>query len=141
MNIEQIKASIASGQCKTIFYSAHTLWWTHSVEDLKQATETGRATQSERHSRMLADPTVPEATKQQLKGLMQIIARGNTPLDPSGSPLMQTDNPTEWISMAEKKPEHFGRHGIQAFLKAHHQNCGGLCFSKWEQYNLLCDKN
>lgn len=142
MNIEQIKAAIAAGQCKKIYYSAHTLWWTHSEADLKESTELGKAAQVVRSERTLADPNISDEKKQRLKGLLEMIngGSGTIPLDPSGSPLMQYDNPTEWIERAEQKPEHFGTHGIQAFLKAHHHNCGGLCFSRWQEYNLLCDK-
>jgi len=71
------------------------------------------------------------------------------PCDPRGGMLMQTDNADEFLRQAEAHPEHYGRHGLRAFMAAHHQNCitgdGGprhlwpTCLQTWEEYNALLD--
>lgn len=141
MTIEQVQEDIKSGKCKRIYYAAHTLWWTHLEEDLIQARAQGRKAQEIRNQKLLNDPNVPESEKERFRGLFKLVANSITPLDPSGSPLYQTDDVNDWVDRAIKLPTHFGRHGLAAFMKAHHQNCGGICSARWEDYNLMCDKN
>lgn len=47
MTLEQVKRDIAEKRSTMIYYSAHTLWWTHIDEDLENATKRGRARQLE----------------------------------------------------------------------------------------------
>lgn len=141
MTIDQIKTDIESGKCKRIYFSAHTLWWTHLDEDLISAGAAGKKAQAMIMDKRLKDTRIPAEERTRMSGLFEIAKKSSIPLDPSGSPLMQMENPAKWISEAELKPEHFGKHGLAAFLKAHHQNCGGLCFQDWNSYNLLCEKN
>ena len=39
--LEQIKQDIKDGKSKKIYYSTHTLWWTHLDSDLQEATIEG----------------------------------------------------------------------------------------------------
>lgn len=61
------------------------------------------------------------------------------PFDPSGSVLFQMDDPEKWVTYSENKPEHFGKYGIDTFLFSHHQNCENMCFSTWDEYNVMLD--
>lgn len=53
------------------------------------------------------------------------------PLDPSGCPLMQYGM-LEALRAAEAAPEQYGDGGLDLFMFAHHQNCGGMCFKTWD---------
>jgi len=70
----------------------------------------------------------------------------NLPCGPRGEMLLETGNPTGFIELAEKNPEHYGRHGLRAFVTAYHGNVvtkkGKLPTSLvgWERYNDLLDK-
>lgn len=93
--------------------------------------------------RFLADPAVPEEKKARVKSLLEARTPGPSriPLDPSGGPLFQSDDPAKFIQMAEDNASHYGKFGIEAFLKAHHQNCGGIVSSKWSDYNIMLEIN
>ncbi|MES2004319.1 MAG: hypothetical protein V4450_07345 [Bacteroidota bacterium] len=140
ITLEQIKKDIADGKGSRIYYSAHTLWWTHLDTDVETATEMGKQASDSRMEQMLADPTVPEEQKTRIKALRNSAPMQSTvPLDPSGSPLYQMDDVEKWIRVAEEKPAHFGKHGLDAFVKAHHQNCEGIAFQSWDHVNQVID--
>ena len=141
MTIEQVKADILSDKSDMIIYSTSTLWWTHLWKDVEEATAQGVKAQDIRHAELLNDPKFPENEKIRLRALMGMMRKGHqTPLDPTGSPLMQIKECMDWVTEAEKKPEHFGRHGLKAFILAHHQNSVKPC-KTWEEYNLIIDGN
>lgn len=143
MTLEQVKADIKSGKSKRIYYSAGTLWWTHLESDVEEASKQGKIYQIEVNKRMLADETVPEEKKQRLKALLSQIdtSKAGIPLDPVGAPLYAMDKPMKWIEQSEKKPSHFGKHGLAAFIFTHHQNCKTGFYNKWDKYNELIDNN
>lgn len=141
ITLKQIKEDIESGKTTMIYYSAHTLWWTHLDSDLKEAMEQGHKASDEKHERMMKDPKMPAEEKERMKSLYKMVKGGavTTPLDPSGSPLLQISDLNTWIANSEAKPEHFGKHGIDAFVKSHHQNCEGECYPSWEACNTAID--
>ena len=110
-----------------IYYSSGNLWWTHSEDDLKEATEIGGLVSEKRHERFLNDPEQKEEEKKRLAALLQTLKQHqeqyghNIPTDPWGCPLFMM-KAKEWIEAAEQKPEHFGKYGLEAFMKTHHQN-------------------
>lgn len=69
------------------------------------------------------------------------------PLDPSGSPLFQTDDVEGFLKEAEDNAEHYGRHGLEAFILAYDGNVVAdeeaapyhRCSSRWDSYNDLLD--
>lgn len=142
MTIEQVKADIKSGKCTRIYYSAHTLWWTHLDSDVEEATKMGRIARDKQHEMYLERKDISHAERTRYSNLVEMTKKSavTIPLDPSGSPLYQIDEKVElmkWITAAEEKPEHFGQHKLDAFMMSHHQNCEGKCFSKWDGYNML----
>lgn len=141
MTIEQVKADIKSGKSTRIYYSARTLWWTHLDSDVEEATKIGRAISDEHYENFMKRTDVPESEKKRYTALKEMASKSavTIPLDPSGSPLYQMDDLMKWITEAENKPEHFGKHGLNAFMKSHHQNCS-KCYSKWEHYNNVIDQ-
>jgi|SRR5690606_2200160 len=69
------------------------------------------------------------------------------PCDPRGGMLMQSDKPSDFFRHAEANPNHYGKHGLKAFMAAHHLNCvvsredaRGTCLATWEEYNNLLDE-
>ena len=66
------------------------------------------------------------------------------PLDPSGAPLFVVENAIEFLKEAKENPDHYGKHGLEAFMAAHHQNVTQgngkpVCFPAWDYYNRLID--
>lgn len=142
MTLEQVKQDIASGKSRMIYYSSRTLWWTHLDEDLKESSQKGMIAAAARHDAFMKRTDVSEAEKQRLNSLYKSASKVSTiPMDVTGATLFMTDKVHNWIKQAELKPEHFGRHGLEAFMKAHHQNCGGNAWPVWEYYNLLIDES
>lgn len=69
----------------------------------------------------------------------------NLPCDPRGGMLLETDDPVKFIETAEENLNHYGTHGIEAFIAAYHGNVvtdNGLptSFNTWDKYNELLDK-
>lgn len=96
------------GKKPMIFYSTYSHWWTHSPDDLQffKIPETPK--------------NHPEYKK--LEALRAIANRGDTPKDPSGAPLMQTEDWREWMEAAKRDPKFFGEFGVSLFMAAHHRN-------------------
>ena len=66
------------------------------------------------------------------------------PCDPRGSVLMQGTLP-EFLKAAKANPDHYGRHGLDAFMAAYHGNLltdedKPTSLGGWEQYNQLLDR-
>ena len=127
VTLEQVRAT----KPKMIWYGAVTCWWTHDPNDLKAATKlSGRPDRS--------------------GGL------GPLPTDPRGGVLMEAHDPEKFLRLAEESPEHYGKHGLAAFMGAHHQNCFLVevirgtsmivrdsdrpwCLETWQEYNDAID--
>lgn len=69
------------------------------------------------------------------------------PCDPRGAPLFETDDAEGFLRRAEQIPEHYGRHGLRAFMAAHHLNAvvgvsdlRATCGTEWEEYNAALDR-
>lgn len=66
------------------------------------------------------------------------------PCDPRGSVLFETEDVEGFLQAAEAHPEHYGKHGLRAFLAAHHQNAclNGRPWSagSWDSYNSALDR-
>lgn len=68
------------------------------------------------------------------------------PCDPRGGVLFETDDVEGFLKAAEDNAAHYGRHGLRAFVAAHHLNCilsfSGCrpwCSPNWEDYNAALD--
>lgn len=70
-----------------------------------------------------------------------VSSGGITPLDPMGSPLMQAPL-KDFIKSAKENIEHYGEHGLDAFVSAFHGNVvlntgKDVAFKTWDEYNKL----
>lgn len=138
----------AKKEAKQIYYSSGSLWWTHSDDDLKEATQLGDVAREKLMDKFLNDPSKPQKDKDRYSALMANIKKTHqenghgVPTDPWGCPLFQIDA-DKWISAAENKPEHFKKYGIEAFMKTHHQNCKlgdeYVLFKTWDQVTEYLD--
>lgn len=68
------------------------------------------------------------------------------PCDPRGGVLFQTEDVEGFLRSAEENPDHYGRHGLRAFMAAHHLNClysegdpRPWCMATWDEYNEALD--
>ena len=68
------------------------------------------------------------------------------PCDPRGGMVMERDNVEGFLKAAEENAEAYGRHGLDAFIAAHNDNCvvsptdlRGTCLRTWDEYNELLD--
>lgn len=134
VTLEQIRAL----KPKKIFYGANTCWWTHDPNHLGSV----KASPGE----------IAAAAK--MFGTTAKAVRG-VPCDPVGGVLFETENVEEFLKAAEDKTEHYGKHGIRAFMAAHHSNCfaAPLQFTlppihelphfasqSWDEYNEALDR-
>ena len=55
-----------------------------------------------------------------------------------------------WLKIAEMTPRHYGKHGLEAFMAAHHSNCNmttafgaqrSWCMATWDEYNDAIDRS
>lgn len=141
ITIDEIKKDIVSGKSKTIYYSANTLWWTHLDSDVEESTEIGTKRMLKSHKAFMKDGRVPISVRKDRDRLFKMAtgSEHTPPKDVSGSVLMMMDSPLKWVFDSEKKPEHFGRNGIDAFIKSHHQNCCNIAFTSWDECNMFID--
>lgn len=135
VKFKALKKKIFQNKVKTIWYSSRTGWWTHDPKDLERA------------GRMFHDRKIEELTakmnksqdlieRQKIRNVIEKlrISIPQIPLDPSGAPLYIADNPKIFIKNAENNPDHYGEHGLDAFMKAHHKNCNGHCHADFDLY-------
>lgn len=68
------------------------------------------------------------------------------PCDPRGGVLFETDDIEGFLKAAERNAQHYGRHGLRAFMAAHHLNCilslsepRPWCSPDWLEYNEALD--
>lgn len=68
---------------------------------------------------------------------------GPVPLDPAGSPLMQTDEIEDWLTWPEQNLGHYK--SVEAFILAYHGNVvdeagNPVCATGWETYQKLVEE-
>lgn len=67
------------------------------------------------------------------------------PCDPRGGMLLMCDA-ADFFAQAEANPAHYGKHGLDALVAAHNDNCvvsfrdfRQTCLEHWTEYNELLD--
>jgi hypothetical protein len=130
-----------------IFYAARTCWWTHDASHLSRlppATETEivRTAENFRLNCGRVDAPLDEFIEQARR-----THEHRLPCDPRGSVLFQTDDVHGFLNAAAERPEHYGKHGLRAFMAAHHSNCvvslddpGPWSDESWDAYNDALDR-
>lgn len=141
ITLEQIRAAKPT----MIFYGANTCWWTHdpshlgktksSEMEIRRTAEHFRLNSSDKSGPI--EPFIERARKAHSLGL---------PCDPRGGVLFQTDDVEGFLKAAESNATHYGRHGLRAFMAAHHlncilsfNNCKPWCSPDWDDYNAAID--
>lgn len=76
-----------------------------------------------------------------------VLEGSGLPCDPRGSLLLETDDVQGFLNAAATNPEYYGRHGLRAFMAAHHQNCQLSLTNPrpwsepmWDEYNDALDR-
>lgn len=142
VSIEDVK----NAKPEMIWYAANTCWWTHDPKHL--STLPISEADIRRSAEMLrANSSTPNAP---IGSFMERARRAHgrgLPCDPRGSVLFQTDDAAGFLKAAELHGSHYGRHGIRAFMAAHHQNCVLTLVDErpwsgasWDEYNDALDR-
>jgi hypothetical protein len=135
---------VRGAQAKTIWYAARTCWWTHLPEHL--ATLPPSPGEIHRFAETLRlNSSTPDAPLVLFFDRARKASRG-LPCDPRGSVLFMTDDVEGFLTAAENNSAHYGRHGLRAFMAAHHQNCidprslRPTSATTWDEYNDAIDR-
>lgn len=151
MTIDQVKADIRSGKCKRIYVGVQSLWWTHLESDMHEATKDGIKFKQRVNEKLLNDPNIPADEKyilirsnadleaQYVKD-PQLLLKHTIPTDPIGHIITEDNFPERFITQSVMNPYFFGKHGLKAFMQAHHQNTKDFFSNKWKAYNDYMDK-
>lgn len=136
---------ILDSKPEMIFYAARTCWWTHDPEHLSTLPPSESDIQHYAETFRLNSST-PDAPLDEFLERARKAAKG-LPCDPRGSVLFQTEKVEAFIQTAKEKSAHYGKHGIRAFLAAHHLNCIISSFdprptsgADWQEYNDALDR-
>lgn len=144
ITLDQIRAL----KPKTIFYGANTCWWTHDPLHLGRP-----APPSEERIKRFAETLKLNARpgmfsdEQFLERARKAMSEGGPPCDPSGGMLFETDYVEAFLNAAILAENHYGKHGLRAFVAAHHQNSihdigdpRPWCHPSWDAYNDAIDR-
>ena len=116
-------ADVRRAKPETIWYAARTCWWTHDPAHLSTLpptwTELAEFAKNLSEKRRAAGEPVGDLftdARNMYRGL---------PCDPRGSVLMMTrkGDGEGFLKAAERSSAHYGKHGLRAFMAAHHRNC------------------
>lgn len=122
ITLKQVIADIKNGKSQNIYLCSKSLWWTHLESDAIDAHFSGL-----------------EFVKN--KNIFKIINNNVTEFySPIGEPIIKNNNALKFMMQTQMRPQHCGKHGLNAFMKAHHQNNSKHFFNKWQRYNDLIDK-
>lgn len=140
-------ADVRAAKPKMIFYGANTCWWTHNENHLGQTPPS-----SEAEVQRMADVFKLNAkpgvfTDEQFLLRAREATKHRLPCDPRGGVLFQTDDIEGFLQAAIKNVTHYGKHGLRAFMAAHHENCIlsfenpiPWCDRDWQAYNDALDE-
>jgi hypothetical protein len=130
-----------------IFYAVRTCWWTHDAKHLSRLppatdAETIRTAENFRLNSGRLDTPLDEFMERARR-----VHEHRLPCDPRGSVLFQTDDVQGFLNQAASNPEHYGKHGLRAFMAAHHSNCQRSVndprpwsAENWDEYNEALDR-
>ena len=132
---------------KMIYYAARTCWWTHDPAHLSllpPATEDEIRRTAENFRLTSGRLDAP------LEEFMERARRAHEhrlPCDPRGSVLFQTEDVQGFLNAAASNPQHYGKHGLRAFMAAHHSNAQlsltdprPWSAESWDEYNAALDR-
>lgn len=134
ISIDDVRAA----KPKMIFYGANTCWWTHDPNHLRVNGRFGPPPRQDAIGSSIIVPYRPER---------RTVNPGSIPTDPRGGVLFQTDDIEGFLKSAEANVEHYGKHGLRAFIAAHHANSflsdadpRPWCSDNWDEYNDAIDQ-
>jgi hypothetical protein len=124
VTFEQVVRDIKTGKSTQIYFSSKSLWWTHLEADAIQATEQGH---------------VYKIAVARQEGRAGLYTATGEQTDPIGAPIKIFPKPALWMSRSKKFQRSYGKHGLCAFMKTHHQNCSDFFSNTWDAYNQRID--
>ena len=150
--VETIKtiAEVQAARPEHIYYGANTCWWTHDFRDVSHTPapserEILRVAEMFRANSLTKAGPIEPFLERARKALQ--TAPG-LPCDPAGGVLFYTDDIDGFFQSARVNESHYGKHGLRAFMAAHHSNsfkgsAAGLehwCSPNWKDYNDALDR-
>ena len=141
---------IRESGARIIYYAARTCWWTHDLAHLSllppaAEAEEGRVREFAENLRRQSGRV--NAPIEDYLPMARSTLSHRLPSDPRGSVLFETDDVQGFLNKAAENPAHYGRHGLRAFMAAHHSNCQrGLedarpwSAESWDEYNAALDR-
>ena len=134
-----------SGQ-KTIYYAAGTCWWTHDPAHLSLTTPVSESAVQSFAENLLRNSGRPKEKLGEYLEMARNTMSHRLPCDPRGSVFMEADL-KGFLTAARNSREHYGKHGLRAFMAAHHLNCVLSLEDErpwsertWEAYNEALDR-
>lgn len=146
--VERIKMFDVRLKASHIWYSAHTCWWTHDPTHLSLLPPASEA-DIKRFAEQLRRNSGKENAPLDLYLSMarNALKSHRLPCDPRGSVLFETDDVQGYLNKAAENPSHYGKHGLRAFMAAHHSNSqksvddpSPWCETEWAAYNEALDR-
>lgn len=138
ITLKQLKRAARIDGEKFVYFSSGSLWWTHLQSDVDEATIAGRKYFLRELKNKVNRQDVSPQEKKMLLEISSNQSKG-LPCDPVGFPIKKMNYNT-WLEQSLSNPEHFGKHGLNAFVFTHHQNCKSFFSNKWDSYNDYIDK-
>ena len=137
---------VCNSKPQMIYYAAKTCWWTHAAKHLSKMPppteeEVKRAATLLRQASRTPDAPIVQFMDRARHSIYRL------PCDPRGSVLFETDDVEGFLKSAVENYSHYGKHGLRAFMAAHHLNCvldlttqrpwSGV---SWDEYNEALDR-
>lgn len=126
-----------------IFISTKSCWWTHDIEDVKDATELFCNRQARKLESILKGE-VDFSKRANLKRLIKQFEERKLPrvVDPMGNVLNQS-TAAQFIQAAKKaaKSGFYGDQGLTQLMAAHHKNALGQVYYEFKNYPIRITPN
>ena len=136
ITLTEIKHQLLKKQELHLYIATNSLWWTHCKADIEKIT----IPQKEEFKRIHNELVNHEMATQETIDIANynFVKQMEVPYyDPSGTPIYIAKNAEKFIKKLEEAPYMCGEFGIDAFIKAHNDNCNGFRSVNWSDYNKL----
>lgn len=136
VTLSEIKHSLLKKEELHLYFSTTSFWWTHRKADIEKITaehkEQFKKTYNEIATHEMATQEEKDITGYNFVKQMEVEYYG-----PSGERIYIQKDANKFIKRAEENTHNFDEFGLEALMKAHHENCNGQMFNKWPEYNKL----
>lgn len=136
VTLSEIKKSILHKEEFHLYFSTTSFWWTHRKADIEKITA-GHKEEFKRTYNEIASHEMASQEEKDLAGYNFVKEMEVPYYGPTGEPIYIQKDASKFIKRAEENNHNFDEFGLDALLKAHHENCNGQMFNSWPEYNKL----